>query len=189
MSMLDPKNGRNTPVVGGRRGWIKLGAVGGVSLGVGVAWWFLGRQQASADRALLDEFWASEYLSAQSARVPMQSFRGRPLLLNFWATWCAPCVAELPLLDRFYRENQANGWQMLAIAIDNLAPVQAFLRQNDYAFPVVMGGAGGVALARKLGNLSGGLPFSVLIAPDGRIAYRKMGALSASELGVLRSSV
>jgi thiol-disulfide isomerase/thioredoxin len=114
----------------------------------------------------------------------MESFRGRPLLLNFWATWCPPCVEELPLINAFYRENKANGWQVLGLAVDNLAPVQSFLKKMPLDFPVGMAGLAGAELGRSLGNLTGGLPFSVVLGSDGQTLHRKLGRLNAADLAV-----
>jgi thiol-disulfide isomerase/thioredoxin len=109
------------------------------------------------------------------------------LLVNFWATWCPPCIEELPLINAFYRENNANGWQVLALAIDRLAPVQSFLAQHPLDFPVAMAGMSGTELVRSLGNLSGGLPFSVAVGGDGSVLQRKLGRLSSDDLAVWRS--
>ena len=103
-------------------------------------------------------------------------------VLNFWATWCPPCVEEMPLLDSFYRQNSANGWKVLGIAVDKPAAVQAFLQKTPVGFDIVMAGAEGSALAKSLGNLAGGLPFSVVFASDGRIAHRKMGQVLPADL-------
>ncbi|HAU57544.1 MAG TPA: alkyl hydroperoxide reductase [Comamonadaceae bacterium] len=112
----------------------------------------------------------------------MASFKGKPLLLNFWATWCPPCIAELPLLNTFYRENAANGWQVMGIAVDQPSAVRAFMEKTPLDFPVAMAGLGGTELSRSLGNLGGGLPFTVLFAADGRILHRKIGQLTPENL-------
>jgi thiol-disulfide isomerase/thioredoxin len=123
-----------------------------------------------------------QWETPQGGTVSMQAFQGRPLLVNFWATWCPPCVEELPLINDFYRQNKANGWQVLGLAVDKLAPVQAFLHKMPLDFPVGMAGLSGAELGRGLGNLAGGLPFSVALDSNGRIAQRKLGRLSAEDL-------
>ncbi|MDD5029703.1 MAG: TlpA disulfide reductase family protein [Rhodoferax sp.] len=109
-------------------------------------------------------------------------FRGKPLLVNFWATWCPPCVEELPLLNAFYRQHAANGWQIIGLALDQAAPVRRFLKQQPLAFPVALAGFAGVELSRSLGNINGGLPFSVVFDPSGTLVYRKLGKLSKADL-------
>jgi thiol-disulfide isomerase/thioredoxin len=123
----------------------------------------------------------------QSDKLSMQSLRGRPLLLNFWATWCAPCVEELPLLNDFHRQNKGNGWQVLGLAVDKLAPVQSFLRKMPLDFPVGMAGLAGVELGRGLGNVAGGLPFSVVFGANGAVLYRKLGRLHPADLAEVLS--
>ena len=108
--------------------------------------------------------------------------RGRAVLINFWATWCPPCVEELPLLSAFYSENKANGWHLLGLAVDKPAPVTQFLARTPVSFPVALAGLEGTELSRTLGNNVGALPFSVLFDADGRIHQRKIGQLDAAEL-------
>lgn len=115
-------------------------------------------------------------------KLALSRFRGKPLLINFWATWCPPCVAELPLLDRFYRENTSNGWQVLGLAQDQLSAVQRFLQITPVSFPVVLAGPEGSRLGRDLGNVVGGLPFSVVIGGAGTVLHRRMGQVSTQDL-------
>lgn len=160
-------------------------AAAGVAAGAGVAWW---RGQASAvpvapaSAPLGDAFWAQRWETPQGSPLPMRSFFGRPILLNFWATWCPPCIEELPLINTFYRQNKANGWQVLGLAVDKPSPVRAFLKKTPLDFPVAMAGLSGVELARSLGNLAGGLPFSVVVGSDGGVLHRKLGRLTSSDL-------
>lgn len=127
-------------------------------------------------------FWVQGWQSPQDARVTMSSFKGRPLLVNFWATWCPPCVDELPLLERFYKEQGEHGVQVLGLVIDRKEAVVPFLKKLPLSFPVAIAGLSGADLGRALGNLAGGLPFSVLVASDGSIAQRKMGRVTESDL-------
>jgi thiol-disulfide isomerase/thioredoxin len=160
-----------------------VAAVAGASLA-----WYQGRGQLS-DKVPgpEDALWQLKWETPEGASLPMHSFKGKPLLLNFWATWCPPCVEELPLLDAFYRDNKSNGWQVLGLAVDKLAPVQAFLKKAPLHFPVGMAGLAGADLGRQLGNLAGGLPFTVVLGGDGSIAHRKMGRLSVEDLTLWRA--
>jgi thiol-disulfide isomerase/thioredoxin len=140
----------------------------------------------SAITTAVPDFWTLQWTTPEGAPLPMQSFQGRPLLINFWATWCPPCVEELPLINTFYQENKANGWQVLGLAVDKPALVKTFLTKTPLAFSVGMAGLGGTDLSRKLGNLAGGLPFTVAIDSGGGIILRKMGQVTADDLQALR---
>lgn len=164
------------------------GAVGVVAAaaGLGLAWW---QQPPDAlevgdagDAEVQRKFWASIFASPSGAPLAMQSLRGKPLLLNFWATWCPPCIEEFPLIDGFFKKNAANGWQVLGLAIDKPASVQEFLRKMPVSFPVVVTDSAGTELGRDLGNLTGGLPFSVAFGASGQVLQRKMGKLTQADL-------
>lgn len=113
-------------------------------------------------------------------KISTKEFGGKLLVLNFWATWCPPCVTEMPLLAGFHRERKA--WNVVGIAVDQADPVRAFVAEHRIELPVVLGGADGLQLSRTLGNAAGGLPFSVAYATDGRVVERKLGALDAALL-------
>ena len=149
-----------------------------VLAGVGTALWQQGRSDASPVNAL----WPLKFERPEGGELRMAALRGKPLLVNFWATWCPPCVREIPLLDRFHQEHQARGWQVVGLAADSLAPVREFLIQHPVAFAVGLAGLEGVDLARRLGNTTGGLPFTLVFSSAGEVAHRKLGVLAASEL-------
>ncbi|APW39717.1 redoxin [Rhodoferax koreense] len=161
-----------------------IGGVAVAAAAAGVAWY----RPRPASTQLAEPtgpeaaLWALNLESPTGAPVAMTGFRGKPLAVNFWATWCPPCVEELPLLDRFYRENAAKGWQVVGMAIDQPSAVRTFLQKTPVTFPIAMAGLGGTDLVKSLGNLSGGLPFTVVLGSDGTVRHRKMGQISPTDL-------
>lgn len=134
------------------------------------------------DETALAVLWGMTFETPDGAHLSLSTFRGRPLLLNFWATWCPPCVEELPLLDSFYRENKTNGWQVVGLAVDRLEPVQTFLARQQLGFPMALAGLAGISLSKSMGNLGGGLPFTVVLGANGAMLDRKIGKVSPQDL-------
>ena len=169
-----------------RRAW--LGAAGATAglVGAGLAWWRLSPQ--SAGPVAQHAFWAESFEDPSGMSLSMQDFKGNPLLVNFWATWCPPCVEELPLLDRFWRENVAKKAEILALAIDQPSAVKKFLFRQPLGFPVGLAGFAGTELAKSLGNAAGGLPFSVFFNADGTIWRQKLGQLTPEDLAKWQGS-
>lgn len=112
----------------------------------------------------------------------MASIKGKPLLVNCWATWCPPCVQELPLIDGFYQEQAGKGWQVLALAMDKSDAVGNFLAKRPLKMPVAVVETGSIDLMRALGNGMQSLPFTVVFNPAGLIVHRKLGVLKPDEL-------
>jgi thiol-disulfide isomerase/thioredoxin len=164
-----------------RRSWL---AVAGVTLAAGGVAYAMRRGATSSGVLTPAEtaFWQQKFNQMDGNALPMAVFRGKPLIVNFWATWCPPCLAELPLLNAFYAENAAKGWQVLGLAVDQATSVKRFLARSPLSFPVAMAGFEGADLSRSLGNLSGGLPFTVVFGPAGDVRHRKIGQLSPNDL-------
>lgn len=156
-----------------------VGAVAGAS-GLGWAWWKF--QPRNAAPEIEQALWGQSFQTPEGATLALQSFQGQPLLVNFWATWCPPCIAELPLLNGFFQEHAAKGWQVVGLAIDQPSAVRTFLARSPVNFPIGMAGLEGTDLARSLGNLAGGLPFTVVLGRNGRVLHRKMGQITAQDL-------
>lgn len=114
--------------------------------------------------------------------IQLSSYRGQVVMLNFWATWCPPCVEELPLLDALHQRSGADGLQVIGIALDDPAAVEKFLGELPVEFPMFLAQPGRVDLSTTLGNANSVLPYSVLIDAEGRIAKRKFGAFSEASL-------
>ncbi|MEO8248132.1 MAG: TlpA disulfide reductase family protein [Burkholderiales bacterium] len=125
--------------------------------------------------------WQHQFATPTGATLAMTSLGGKPLIVNFWATWCPPCVEELPMLDSFYRQHSASGWQVVGLAVDQPAAVSKFLERTPVSFPIAMAGLAGISLSRDLGNQAGGLPYTLVLDAAGRILERKMGQLSLED--------
>ena len=164
-----------------------LAAAAGAA-GVGGAWWKSQSGGAGAAAGIEQALWQQSFPSPDGADLVMQSFHGRPLVVNFWATWCPPCIAELPLLDAFFQAHSGQGWQVVGLAVDQPTAVRGFLARTPLRFPIGIAIDGGSDLARSLGNLSGGLPFTVVLGSDGQVLHRKIGQIKAPDLERWRAS-
>jgi peroxiredoxin len=162
-----------------RRWWLGAAVIAGIA-GVGTAW--RRHQPETVADEVLDALWSLNLVAPAGLPVNLSSFKGRKLVLNFWATWCPPCVEELPMLNRFYQAQRAQGWEVLGLAVDQPSAVRQFLQKLPLDFPVAMAGMEGTALTRTLGNATGGSPFTVVIDAQGRIVQRKLGKVSESDL-------
>ncbi len=164
-----------------RRTWL-VGAMAAFAAlaGVGVALRRFSTQDISPEA--FQQLWGSEFQTPQGNALQFQSLQGKPLVLNFWATWCPPCVEEMPLLERFYQENAAKGWQVVGVAIDQPSQVRRFLTQNSISYPIALGGLDGTDLLKSLGNAQGALPFTLVLDAQGAIKMQKLGKLSEKEI-------
>ena len=152
--------------------------------GLAGGWSTLGARQTVVTEPV-PGFWTWQWPMPDGGQLRLQSFRSRPLLINFWATWCAPCVEELPLINGFYKGSHANGFQVIGVAVDQGPAVQAFLKKTPLDFPVGVAGLSGAEMARSLGDLSGGLPFSLALDAGGQVVLRKSGRLTTQDLAAL----
>ncbi|NBX05485.1 MAG: TlpA family protein disulfide reductase [Betaproteobacteria bacterium] len=164
-----------------RRSVLLAVGAGAALAGLGLALWHRERIAQPAAEPFAG-FWAHQWTATDGKMLPMSSFIGKPLLINFWASWCAPCVEELPMVDAFYTSHHKSGWQVLGLAADKPQNVQQFLQKTPLHFPVAVDAMLATQWARQLGNVSGGLPFSVVLNSVGEVAQRKMGKLSQPDL-------
>lgn len=114
--------------------------------------------------------------------VTAADFDGRVVLVNFWATWCAPCRAEMPMLSEVDAQYRERGFTVVGVAMDEPGPAKAFLDSLAIDYPVAVGQADVMTMSRDYGNLAGMLPYSVLIGRDGMVRWTKLGEVHRDEL-------
>lgn len=112
----------------------------------------------------------------------MAQWQGKPLLLNFWAPWCGPCVKEMPELSALAGELKAKNINVVGIGIDTPTNIAEFTTKYAIAYPIYVGGMNATELSREFGNKNGGLPYTVLIGADGKIAHTYLGTLKFDQL-------
>jgi thiol-disulfide isomerase/thioredoxin len=120
-------------------------------------------------------------LDGAAIEVP-GDYVGRPILVNLWASWCGPCIEEMPELERFAVEQGANGVQVVGIALDDQAAVEAFLARIPVSYPIAIDVPGPRDSGVQLGNPRGVLPYTVLIGADGRLLKQRIGPFSHGEI-------
>jgi thiol-disulfide isomerase/thioredoxin len=158
-----------------RREALVLGAAGAAALAAGGIVGALAIQSASGAGKLLSASFSD--LSGRPRRLG--EWQGRVVLFNFWATWCAPCREEMPLLDAGARKY---GFSVVGIGIDSAAKVREFAANYGIRYEMLVAGVEAIQLMKDLGNVSGGLPFTLVLDRRGRVAQRKLGPFSVPEL-------
>lgn len=134
-----------------------------------------------AERGEILPTFAVPALNGGSVALP-QAYAGRRVLVNVWASWCGPCVREMPELDRYARSQGPNGTQVAGIALDDAASVRAFLQRVPVSYPLMVDAPGPRDAGVRLGNPKGVLPYSVLLDPQGRVLKQKIGPFRQGEI-------
>jgi thiol-disulfide isomerase/thioredoxin len=130
----------------------------------------------------VQHLFASALPDLKNQEQALSQWKGKLLLVNFWATWCTPCVQEMPELSALQTAGQVKNMQIIGIGIDSSANMLEFSTKYQIAYPLYVAGMGGSGLLRELGDPGGGLPFSVLIAPNGQIKKTYLGRLKMDEV-------
>lgn len=161
-----------------RIGLIAIAAVASLFAGYFASLWLRNAQLTDNGVALVDfalpdvdgkERWLSEW-------------QGRVIVLNFWATWCAPCKEEMPLLMATHKRYQEQGLSVIGVAIDTRNAVAAYARELAINYPLLIGDEAGLDIMSRYGNSRGALPYTVVIGRDGAVVAKKLGAYKGNEL-------
>ena len=162
----------------GRRDALILGATGLGALLAGSVVGALALQSSSGAADLL----AASFVVLTGRPRSVREWQGRVLLCNFWATWCEPCREEVPLLIAAQQQYLAKGLTIVGIGIDSAENIRQFSATYGISYPSLIGSADVFMLLRRLGNRSGGLPYTVVLDRKGALASRKLGAFRREEL-------
>jgi len=158
-------------------------AMGATAAGAWFAARYYSTRQASheAVRVLMEQ----RFQTARGEALPMSELRGKVLLVNFWATWCPPCVEEMPELEALQQELQsrpAKMMQTIGIGIDSPSNIRLFAAKSQITYPLVLAGSQGSELARLFGNDKGLLPYTVVIGHDGALLKTVLGRVRIDAL-------
>jgi thiol-disulfide isomerase/thioredoxin len=115
----------------------------------------------------------------------LEQWRGKVLVVNFWATWCAPCREEIPAFMKVQEKWSARGLQIIGIAIDDSDKVRPYVAELKINYPILIGGLDGIELARQAGNRLGGLPFTVVFNREGGPVHSQLGGVNQRKLEAL----
>ncbi len=121
--------------------------------------------------------------------VTPADFSGKTILLNFWATWCAPCREEMPMLMELQRKYASNGLQVIGIALDDVQSVKNFVSTYGISYPVLVGSEDVFATSAAYGNEEGVLPYSVLIDKTGIVRWQYAGIIQHDMISSLLSDM
>ena len=146
---------------------------------------YVGNKQTSpvpAKNGAVQQLAALTLSDSQGKLQKLSQWQGKFLLVNFWATWCAPCVQEMPELSELQKNLSASNIQFIGLGIDSPSNIAEFAQKYQIGYPLFAAGMEGTELSRQLGNQAGGLPFTVLISPDGNLLKSYLGRLNMLQL-------
>ena len=175
----------------GRR--IALGAGIGVAAVAAGAWFglrhFGDRDSAGGVDPMVRTLFGQTLPDAAGEPVALGGFEGKTVVFNFWATWCAPCIEEMPELSAMQSDLADRGVQIIGIGIDTDANIRRFAEKYPVSYPLLVAHGGALEWMRALGNSQGGLPFTVVVDPAGTIRTRVLGRFSEPALrGVIEAA-
>ncbi len=158
-----------------------------VALGAGFAGFHFSSRhdasgQARVDASALNRLHSLELPDTQGRRQALSQWRGRVLVVNFWATWCPPCLREIPGFGRMSEKHGAKGVQFVGIGVDDGDKVRYFSQKNAIPYPILIGDMDLFQLTGDLGNPSGALPFTLILDRQGKVAFLREGMLDEQKL-------
>jgi peroxiredoxin len=140
------------------------------------------RYSPNASGASAEAFFTQVFKDLDGQPRAMAQWQGQVVVVNFWATWCPPCVEEMPDLQRVHDDYRGQGVVIVGLGIDNPSALKRFRDEHSLTLPLFAAGAAGSELGKALGNISGALPYTLLIDRKGRIVTARLGQIQPAEL-------
>ena len=164
------------------RQWMMIGGISVLALVAGIfsSHWI--SQTGLASDPSIKAFFANPWKTPDGKSANIDDWRGKVLVVNFWASWCPPCVEEMPTLDKIAQEYASKNVLIVGIGIDSPSNIRQFLEKTPVSYPIMIGGLDGSALAKQMGNAQGALPYTVIINAKGKSVFTKLGKISEEEL-------
>lgn len=138
--------------------------------------------QSSAQEISAEPVFAASFKDLDDKLQPLKQWRGKVVVLNFWAPWCPPCREEMPDFIKLQDKYRERGLVFIGVALDEKIKVQAFADEIGVNYPILLGEMEAVDLARKIGNRLGGLPFTVVINRNGKVVASEVGGLTLARM-------
>jgi thiol-disulfide isomerase/thioredoxin len=137
---------------------------------------------SAAPAGAVGDLYAESMNDAKGVPQALSKWKGKAVVVNFWAPWCAPCVQEMPELDQLAKDVAGKDIHVIGIGIDSPTNIAQFADKFKISYPLYVAGMSGTELARKFGNSAGGLPYTVLIGPDGQVKKTYLGRIKFDQL-------
>ena len=150
--------------------------------GFGVYQWRAGDDNSTNAAATGQMLMAAHLIGLDGKPHPLEQWRGKLLVVNFWATWCAPCREEIPGFVKFQQQYEMHGVQIVGIAIDTAERVVPYIQEIGINYPILVGGIETMDFARQIGNRAGVLPFTVVIDRHGKVVATVVGIVRPEKL-------
>ena len=165
-----------------RRQWIIITLISLLALLAGVfsSHW-ISKTGLASDPAI-KAFFANPWQTPDGKSIKSEEWQGKVLVVNFWASWCPPCVEEMPTLDQLQAEFKTQNVLFVGIGIDSPSNIRDFLANTPVSYPIVIGGLEGSNLSKQMGNSQGALPYTIVIDAKGKSTSSKLGKISEEEL-------
>ncbi len=135
-----------------------------------------------AGKPVGDQLYSASFKDLKDQMASLSQYKGKVIVMYFWATWCVPCRVETPNLVKLNEMYKGKDVQVIGLALDNGDKVRDFVKDNNITYPIYYGGHDAIVLGKALGNEGGAIPFTVVIGKDGKLAHTFKGDLPNEEL-------